>query len=291
MLRWIVAVAAAGILTLGSTGARAGAWLQKPGGYYVKLFASYLYTEEEYDSEGNLIPIRSGVPGVTNGSFEEIAVTAYVEYGISDKFTLIGTVPYKLLTSSWTEIGSNFQVQRDIEATSGGLTDMRLGGRYPLKTSGFPISLESLIKFPLGYDPSPDLEQVPPLGSGKVDLGIALVSGVSLWPFPGYVTGFGGYRFRGGLADELFFNLEAGAGVWRVFGKVALDGIFSTEAPEDLGTSTTLTVNNEDVLKIMGELNYSISDHWALSAEAFHVLEGRNTVSGTTWAGGIVYRN
>ena len=191
MFRWIAAVAAAAIIALSSTSAWAGAWLKKPGESYVKLFASYLFTDEEYDKDGNLIPMRSGVPGITNGTFEDITIGAYLEYGLSERFTLVATVPYKLLTSTWTELGANFQVQRDIEATSGGMTDLRAGVRYPLKTSGFPISLEGIVKFPLGYDPSPDLEQVPPLGSGKVDAGFSLLSGVSLWPFPGYINGLG----------------------------------------------------------------------------------------------------
>jgi len=291
MFRWIAAGAAAGMIALSCTSAWAGAWLMKPGEYYVKLFASYLYTEEEYDKDGNLIPTRSGVQGITNGSYEEIAVTAYVEYGLSERVTLVGSVPYKMLTSSWTELGGNFQVQRDIEATNRGMTDLRAGVRYPLKTSGFPISVEGIIKLPLGYDPSPDLEQVPPLGSGKVDAGLRLLAGVSLWPFPGYLNGVGGYRFRGGLADEVFFNVETGVTWWRIFGKVSVDGIFSTEEPEDLGTSPTLTVNNEDVLKLIAELNYSITGRLALTAEAFHVLAGRNTVAGTTWAAGFIFRN
>jgi len=288
MLRSIAAAAALLILP---AGAMAGAWLQKPGGYYLKVLSSYLHTGEEFDSEGHRSPIGSAVPGVSNGSFEDVSVAAYLEYGLSERWTLVGSVPYKYLTSSWTELDGAFQVERDIVANSGGVTDFRVGARYPLKRSGFPVSLQGIVKLPLGYDPTPDIDQVPPLGSGKVDLALALLTGASLWPFPGYVSGFGGYRFRGGLADEVFFDVEAGAGVWRVFGKVALAGVFSTEAPTDLGTSTTLTVNNEDILKLIGELNYSISDRFAISAEAFHTLSGRNTVAGTTWAAGVVYRN
>lgn len=285
-----IAATAALLILLPAT-APAGAWLQKPGGWYLKVLSSYLYTEEEYNGAGELTAIGSAAPGVSNGSFEDIALTAYIEYGVTDKVTFVGSLPYKYLTSTWTEVNGTAQVQRDIVASSGGMTDLRAGARYPLKRDGFPISVQGIVKLPLGYDPTPDIEQVPPLGSGQVDVAVALLAGASLWPFPGYVSGFGGYRFRGGLADEVFFNLETGAGVWRLFGKIALDAVYSTEEPADLGTTSTLTVNNEDLLKLVGELNYSISDHVALSAEAFHTLAGRNTVAGTTWVAGLIYRH
>lgn len=265
----------------------AGAWLKKRGEYYLKLSGSYLYSTERYNADGDRIPLASEDANTIGAAFRDISITAYFEYGMSERVTLVASLPYKILTNWSTEFSSQFNAIREVEAVNSGVTDLRVGVRLPLKTESFPVSFESLVKLPLGYDPAPEQTQLAPLGSGKVDFDVNLLAGMSLWPFPGYLNGRAGFRFRGGgLDDEILASLEAGASYRKWFSKVALDALYTTGDLTD--ADPTRTVTNENNLKLMGEVNYNINSRIAFSLEAFHVLRGANTVAGTTWVAGVI---
>ncbi len=71
--------AALSILALANSPAISGAWVQSKHGYFLKLTGTYLYTTEEFDSDGNTRPIRSGDPGIENATYREITATGYLE--------------------------------------------------------------------------------------------------------------------------------------------------------------------------------------------------------------------
>ncbi len=288
-MRRLIAIAALFLVTGSALAprARAGAWLQKKGHLYWKLSAAQLETGKEYDASGDRVDILRADSSVTNTSYRDRSVTAYLEYGLLDWLTVVASVPYKYLTSARTEVSPSFLLLREIEAITGGLTDARLGVRVPVLRGRFPVSLQPMVKVPLFYDPTPE-NLGPPLGSGDVDVELSLVAGANLWPFPGYVGASAGYRVRGGdVDDEFIFSAEAGATWNRFFGKVGVDGLYSTEPIRELGVSSTTVVANEDVLKLMAELSYRLLGPLGVSVESFHTLSGRNTVAGTTWALGV----
>jgi hypothetical protein len=269
--------------------ARAGAWVQKKRGYFFKLTGSYLYTVEEFDPNGDLRNIRENEPGIEDTSYEEAAITGYLEYGVTDRLTLVTNLPFKVVTSRRTELASPGIPQQNVEVVTGGLADLTVSGRLKLFGRAAPVSIQGGVKLPLGYDPSPPDEGAP-LGSGKIDLEGHLLAGASLYPMPAYLTGQVGYRYRGGdgIADEYLFQAEFGLtpGKWLI--KATLDGIYSTKSPAEQGSSTT-TVTNMDVLKLIPTVGYNFTPWFSIGAEAFHTLEGKNTVAGTTWVLGVVF--
>jgi len=289
-LRGVVTIAAVlAALATWPTAALAGAWVKKPGEYYFKISTGYLYTTERYNANGDVIPIASEDPNVLAASYTDLSVTAYLEYGVAERVTLVATLPWKLATNSKTEFSSQFDAIQETEAVNGGVTDLRAGARLPLKSTGFPVSIEGLVKLPLGYDPSPPQTQLAPLGSGAVDLDFNLLAGASLWPFPGYVNARAGYRVRGGgLDDEVMASFESGVSYGAWFGKAALDAQYTMGDLVD--ADPTRVVTNENILKLLAEINYNFSARFAVSVEAFHVLQGANTVAGTTWVAGIIYQ-
>jgi hypothetical protein len=276
--------------------ALAGAWLQKRDSYYFKVSASYLSSTKELNFDGDEVDILSGDTLLTDTSYRDAGVSLYLEYGVTDHLTFVGTLPFKVLRSRRTEVLSVAGIERPVEAVNGGLSDLSLGLRYPLRTGPLPVSVQGAVKLPLGYDNRPE-NGGPPLGSGRVDLEGLLLVGLSLYPFPGYMTGGAGYRVKtGNLDDEVIFSVEAGASWRRFMGRVGLDGLYSTSNPPNLAASgggpvsSAVAVTNQDILKLTPGLSFSFSEEVSFVAEAFHILSGKNTVTGTTYSLGVVYR-
>lgn len=272
-----------------SATATAGAWVKRSGQYYFKISGSYLDSETEFDSNGDEVDILSSNPLVMNTSYTERTLRGYLEYGLGERSTLTGSIPFKILTSRRTEITDLVDLIRDVDITNAGFGDLMLGLRYGLLGDAPVVSVQGDLEIPTGYDSQPD-NGGPNLGDGVVSVAGRALVGVSFWPVPVYATGHAGYRLRGGsLADEWFFAVEAGAAVRRVLGKVVLDGVYSTSEPPPLEESATVTVSNKDILKIIAGLGIRLSPRVMVDVELFHVLQGRNTVAGTTWSAGLVF--
>lgn len=268
--------------------AHSRAWNQKTGHYYAKISAGYLHTDSELDYRGTEVGLQSGSEFSTIQSFSSTTIEGYLEYGVSDRLTLVGKLPFKILAQDRVETNETIDIMTDVETVNGGLGDLTVGARTPLKTRSFPIAVEANIKLPLAYQKVTD-NGGPALGSGEVDIDGSLLVGFSLYPFPGYVEAGAGYRVRGGsLNDQYLFAVETGARWRRWFAKVTLDGVYSVEDPEPLTTSSTGGVVNQDVLKILPGVSFSISDTSALSLDVFHVLDGKNSVTGTTYSFGLI---
>lgn len=264
----------------------AGPWTRPRGGHYTKLAASYLYTDTEFDHEGDEVPLLTTNPLVQSAAYREVALSAYVEYGITDRWTLVSALPFKILTSRRTEISELADLVRDVDVTNAGLSDLSIGMRRGLVSGPRPVSVEVIGKVPLGYDAEPDNDG-PALGSGHADLAASLAAGASARGL--YATASGTYRVRGGpLADDFGFSAQLGGTRGRVSAQALIEGWYSTVDPGPLDESSTTAVANQDVLKLIGSLGWQMAPGVAIVAEAYHVLQGRNTATGTTAALALV---
>jgi hypothetical protein len=278
------------LLALLHSAAYGGAWVQKQRGYFFKLTASYLYTTEEYDSKGNIRRIREGEPGISNTSYKELSATAYLEYGVTRRLTVVANLPFKVVTSARTEETTE-DLTRNIEVVTGGLSDLTLSGRFLLFGTSSPLSIQAGVKVPMGYEATPP-DGGAPLGSGKVDVEGWVLAGTGIWPLRAYFTGQLGYRLRGGngIADEHLFQVEGGFTPGKWLAKATLEGIYSKGSAGDQ-ESSTVVITNQDVLKVIPTIAYRFNYRFAVGAELIHILEGKNTVAGTTYFVGILLRN
>lgn len=286
----VCAAVTALLVTAGA--AVAGAWVQPRDGYYFKLSTAWLDSGHEFNSDGEKVDILAGDPFVTDASYRDLTVGAYVEYGLTDRLTILGTLPFRVLSSRRTQSIASSSLSRDIDATTAGFGDLSLGARYPLHTGTIPVSVQGSVRVPLGYDRAPE-NGGPPLGSGRLDAEGRLLAGLSLYPFPGYLTGGVGYRFRGGdIDDELLFEAEAGATWGRISGRIGVSGVYSTGDPPELADEATssVVITDQDILQLIPALGVRINDEISLVVEAFHIVDGRNTVAGTTWSAGVVFQ-
>jgi hypothetical protein len=271
-----------------ATEGRAQAWGQPRAGYFAKASASYLFTREEFSVEGDKQEIAADDPRITNAWFRDLSFYGYLEYGLGDKFTLVSSVPVKILTSEFTQNPGGGLPSRRVRLNNSGLGDLWVSTRSPIRAEPFAFTLQGGIKIPL-YEQPPDegFLTVPPLGTGSVDAEIGMYFGKSLYPLPAYFSGGVAYRWRGGeVHDEIPFNIEGGYTYGRLFAKLRLDGVQNTEEP-----GGSVIAGDEDYLKLSPTIAYNITGRFTLAFEMFHTMRGKNTLAGTVYSLGVVMVN
>lgn len=269
-----------------STDASAQAWTQPGGGYFVKFSGNYLFTTEEWSVDGNEQEIAADDPRITDGWFRDVSFFAYAEYGLSDHLTLVSSVPFKILTSKFTQDSGGGLPPRRVTLTNRGLGDIWISLRRSVSVEPFGLTVQGGVKIPLYGQPEQlGFLTVPPLGTGSVDAEIGAYLGKSLYPLNGYVSGGIAYRVRGGdVHDEIPFNVEAGYTLRRLFAKIRVDGARNTEKP-----GGSVIAGDEDYLKLSPTLAWSFTDRFVLAFEAFHTFWGRNTLAGTVYSLAVVF--
>lgn len=280
----------------------AGAWAQKKKGYYLKFSANYLLSNREFNHEGDELEIFEEQLAFIDASFQDFNITAYFEYGLFDRLTLIGNIPFKILTSKRSEVIGGDQISRILTLYTVGFSDFTLSGKYAFFNGSFALSLQGGIKIPLFYEPQPTNDGAP-LGTADADIEGFILLGKSLYPLPVYITGGFGYRYRDGpLHDQILFNLEAGFAIDRFLLKVVFDGLQSTVTPPDIfgqevvtplpgggGVLPNIIVGDQDIFKISPSLIYNAADWLSFQGEILHTIAGKNTVAGTVYSFGVVF--
>ena len=275
----------------------AGAWVQEQGSYFLKVGSSYFSTTEEFNHLGDRLQILEEQSAFEDASFRDANLNLYLEYGLTENATMVATLPFKGLRSEREVLfGGGIETNREIVNTVG-FGDVTLSVRRKLLPDPLALSIQTGIKFPLGYEQQP-ANDGPPLGTAKVDGEIHLLAGRSLWPLPGYVTGSLGLRRRGGrLNDEVVYRIEIGYHVGPLLAKIGLDGIRNRSTPPDIAGQTVVTplpggggvlpdlvVGDQHFTKLSPGIIYSLSPGMAVQAELLHVLAGTNTLSGIAFS-------
>ncbi len=295
-----VAFSALALVTLIGKEATAQAWVQPKGSVYLKTAVSALYTEDEFDFRGERQEIFAEDATRTSTSFHNVAVTEYVEYGIFDNLTLVSKLAFVITATKETLTPLPGATPQRVTRRNTGFGDTALLVRTPLLRRPIAVALQAGVKVPLGYDRRPENDGPPP-GTGRVEGGVQVNAGWSFFPPHAYFSVGGGYRRRGGeLHDEVMYNVEAGYRAARLFMKVRFDGLQNTKDPPDIAGATIITpfpggvlnqiiVGDQDIFKLSVETSVAMNERVSLSAEAFHTLAGKDTVTGTTYSLAMVY--
>lgn len=296
----IVALAAFALAALPNARAWAQAWVQPPGGYYFKLTGSFLTTNDQYDAVGDLEPLAAGDSLLTEESFRDITINAYLEYGLSERYTLVASLPFKISTTEDTQAPLvPGDAPRSIALTNGGLADLWVSLRTPVVRRATAVSIQAGVKIPLGYEQVPD-NGGPALGTGEIDAEADIAIGRGFWPVPVYASAGIGYRYRGGANydDEVFYDIEAGFTTKKLFAKIRFDGlqnlgpIGSPTSSLPAGTaSADANARNQDRFWLTPVVAYHLRGSLAVTAEAYCAIAGKNTIAGTTWVLGVIWTN
>lgn len=254
----------------------AGAWTMERGVIYNRLTANYYYAKAEFDADGD----RRDFP--LDGEFRDLYLNNYVEFGLTDSVTLIGSLYYK-----------SIKKQDDaVEQKTWGLGDIDVGAKF--KMAGGPwgfLSAQVLTKIPGPYDIDDDL----PLGNGQIDFEVRMLYGRSLYPgFPGYINGEFGYRWRfEDPSDEVRYLIEIGIDLTReMYSRVKLDGIYSMDNGRHFDTRGNPKIsNNFDLGKLDMVLGLKIDKHWGIELGYMPELYGQNTSAGATYTVALTYQS
>lgn len=71
----------------------AGAWGQPNGGYFLKIAPTYLRATEEFDHRGDRQIMQAEIFASEDVAFIDFGLSAYLEYGVRDRFTLVAQLP------------------------------------------------------------------------------------------------------------------------------------------------------------------------------------------------------
>lgn len=277
------------LLILSATPAFAGAWTQADGGYFFKLSGNHLNTTTEFDSDGTEIDMFATIEDEdrTDGEFRDVNVSAYIEYGAMDGVTLIGQAAVKNVSSRYT-LNQDSGSRREIDGSTFGFGDFTAGLRYRIAARPVALSIQAAAKLPLGYDVEPPTGE-PPLGNGEADGEVKALAGYSFFPAPIYITGGVGIRGRGGDAEnEMLYEVEAGYSSPRFLAKVTVDVVKSQGEIAAVGDFAAVT-GEADSVKLLPGIAALIAEGTWFTADVIHVMDGKNTLAGTTFSIGVAY--
>lgn len=268
-----VAVSLFAALLLAS-GVSAGAWTQEKGKFYNRASVNRYFSDEEFDAE------RERKPFLIHGEFADLNFANYLEYGLTDRFTAIGSFTVKSLRN-----------ENDVRITkTSGIGDVDLALRTKLAEGSIGVTaLQLLTKIPAAYDVDVDL----PLGNGEYEFAAHLLYGRSLWPIvPGYCGLDIGYRWRNGDPnDEIRYLAELGGdgpGGFYLRGK--LDGTRGrTNGPQFDNNGNPTVRNSADLGALDLTLGRRFGAHASLEAGFATGLYGRNTTAGSTVTLALAY--
>jgi hypothetical protein len=252
--------------------ARAGAWMRGPGHGYAKVAVVWVHADERLGADGG----STAMPA--DGHFNDAGIAVYTELGLLRHLDLVLATSLKRIT---------VRDDTSIDVSTAGLADLQVDARLGALRAG-PVLTAVIagVKLPTGYRS----DETPPLGTGAVDgrLRIA-VSGGWPRPFPGYLSGEVGYRWRGDLADDLDYLVELGVGPGESAGfgagawlRVKLEGVDSRGARHlDPAIAPELTSREEDFVKVGPELSWPLDREatFTLEVGARWVVDGKNTIA------------
>lgn len=287
------------LLIICSTMLYCGAWTQKKDGYFLKIATSFLETDSEFNFRGTEKKLLEERFIYKHVKFSDVSVHFYSEFGWTDNITFSGYLPFKVYTSTFTQTNP-YSGQKTVLSNSG-FSDLYLQVKYGILKNPLAVSVQTGVKFPLGYAKFPE-NGVPALGTAETDFDLMVLSGLSLYPLPAYLSGSIGYRHRTGrLNDEYLFQLETGYTVSRFFLKIQMDGVKNISSPPDIygapiqtplagggGELPDIILGDQNIFKLVFSGMYEVKSGLGISTEIFHILAGKNTITGTTFSLGLV---
>ncbi len=272
---------------VGPATAAAGPWVPEPGDGYLKLSGSYFDATGVYGREGRRLD--------TDYSYSHAAVRAYGEVGLAPHVGLSASVP-------WLR-SQNADKTSQAKYIKTGLGDLDLALQAGTTIGNAALSVVGKVRVPLYSEtisaeaPSPQaLSQqelarqryVPALGDGSVDVTARLEAGLSLHPFPGWVTVGGGPKVRfQGFGDGVEYSASAGAYLVpdRLAVTLRASGVERFSGGNERPTKRFFMMSGGPIVRIAGGFSLEATGSY-LPSGAF-VSEGWSANLGVSYDGSI----
>lgn len=259
-----------------------GQWNKGKGNGYYKLAASSLVADEHFTSA------KEKDPNVTRGNF---VVSAYGEYGLTDKVDLIAYIPLLSRVYQNKQISGNTGnvIQEGESVNSVG--DIDIGVRYGLfKNDNLALSATLKLGLPTGKKVG-GTDGSLQTGDGEfnqllqLDLGIPFkISNQNL-----YAKIYSGFNNRTeGFSDEFHFGGEIGTKIAaKLFIAAKLSNIRSLNNGNLTGTGQGIFANNVESTNLGGELAYYVTKKFGLMVNYTSILSGKITYAAPNYTAGL----
>jgi hypothetical protein len=253
-----------------------GQWVEPPGTGWAHLGVAHQNTGTKFDPDtGHRTPFDTE---------DARSITTTVR--------LTGALGLVRGVDAWIDVPYHRLAFNDVQADrlQTGVADPRLyvrAGPSLVGVEDLPVAvaLRGGVKFPVGeFAPNAD---VIPLSEGQRDWDLLLEAGKSLHPWPVYVAGWVGYRWREANptstrkpGDERLVYLAAGGHVDRFRWKLAVDGLFG-RPPTRTDLGLTLDNDRRALVQLIPTVGWRLGPG-TLEAGACIPLRGRRVPAGPT---------
>lgn len=256
------------ILTLLTGSVFASAWPQKRGHGYYRIGFRMIRADQFYEPDGTKVDIAT---------LSEYTTTLYGEHGLSNRLTLVASVPvFKRVTLN-RQVGTSGFVYFAGDAKNG-IADTDVGLRFGLlQNNSTVLSAELLLGLPVGDH---DHEHGLLTGDGEFNQHLKLQFGYSFYPTAAYVTGEIGVNQRSeGYSDEFHYTAELGYWLtpW-LLASFKLRGVESFENGVDtvLGGAAGLYGNDQRYLAYGPEVAFLFTPALGMSLAVEGATRGRH---------------
>jgi hypothetical protein len=259
----------------------AGGWPQPQGHGFFKFDFSFIRAREFFGMDGNTYNINGA-----RTLLGYYTTSLYGEYGITDKLTVVGYVPFFVRNTVNEGIGeiTGDVLQRGLENNSVG--DIDLGLRYGLfAKNGWSVTTALLLGLPTGDWQNADLLFT---GDGEFNqqLRLEVGYGANRW----YATGYVGFNNRTkDFSDEFRFEAEFGYKFFenKLLTGVKLSGIQSFNNGSPTGSSNGLFGNNVEFLSPQAFVAYEPTQKVGFIAQVSGATSGRNVLAAPAVSVGV----
>jgi protein XagA len=255
----------------------AQAWTKAQNSGFYKLDFSRISAADVFNTKSEVIPFRSITNNIT--SF-------YGEYGVTNKFTLIGYVPF-LINNQLGELKSTAGAVLLPSASETNFGDVDLGFRYQLfNKNGISLSANLLLGLPTGNSTQKDGLLT---GDGEFNqmLKLAIGTGKTRW----WTQGAVGFNNRTkNFSDEFRYDFEFGYKFFndRLLTILKLNGIESLDNGTAKENIVGVFSNNVEYAGVGPEILYYVNNkkNVGVSLRIAGSLKGRNILAAPSIAVG-----
>jgi len=251
-------------------------WVETPGTGWVQVQVSHQQTEDGFNEEGDVVPLVQ-----TPGDEGQSIITTV---------RLTGALGLVRGVDAWVDLPFHRQEFNTSNPVTDDLLDTGFGdprvylrvGPSLLGVGALPVAvaLRGGAKFTSGNF-SVDSETIS-LSEGQRDWEVLLEVGKSLDPWPVYLQGWGGYRWRErneeigrDPGNEGLFYLAAGGSTGRFQWKLAVDGLFGRESSVRTGAGR-LDVPARELVQVIPTVGWQVGPG-TLQAKARFPVHGQST--------------
>lgn len=272
------------LLVSGATAGAGSPWTQKKGSGFVQLA---VYTIGPYD---NLYQ-SSGDDFRTGREITDDTLEVYAEYGLTERWTIVGSAPLKLLETGDPVANPSLDPPTIEAGTRSTLGNVRVAGRRKLVDGSFVLSGQLDLELPTG-----SFDEATGISSGHdaftLTPSIAAGKGVSR----AYVFGYLGFGLRSGdFSSDWRLGAEGG---FRVLGRVWLVGMLDSVRSFENGDvqlaranlETGLYVNDQEYLAYGFKLLVDASKRLGFQATTYSASSGNNVARSPLSGLGVYFK-